>query len=239
MFCRFHVSSLVRYRRQALYEWIAETAHRQGLRDAIVMRGLFGLEPDGRVISTPLWKLRQELPVTVEVVDESKRIESLVRFVEPQFHAGVIAWGHTSMSRRGDARDQRFHMPLDEAFAHLVNREVTGVRTMKPPHEGVLVRIFINESDRETGSRQPLYRAIVQRARQMELASATVIRASGGYGAHNRRRVDTFLELAFDLPIVVEITDVDDKIRAFLPIIDELVTQGSVTMHPVTFVHYN
>lgn len=109
---------------------------------------------------------------------------------------------------------------------------------MKLPEEGVLLRIFIGESDREPGSQRPLYHAIVMRARQAQLAGATVLRGPMGFGKHSRLHAAKLLELSTDLPIVIEIVDSEEKISGFLPVVDELVSEGLVTLEAVRVIKY-
>ena len=85
---------------------------------------------------------------------------------------------------------------------------------MKLEGEGVLIRIFIGESDRWEG--MPLYEAIVQRAREKGLAGSTVLRGVEGFGAHSLVHTARVLRLSEDLPILIEIVDRKEKIEAFL-----------------------
>jgi PII-like signaling protein len=94
---------------------------------------------------------------------------------------------------------------------------------MKKPENGVLLRIFIGESDKEPGRERPLYEAIVRRAREAHLAGATVLRGPMGFGRHSRVHTAKLLELSTDLPILIEIVDSEEKVDAFLPTVDELV----------------
>src|ERR1041384_730074 len=92
---------------------------------------------------------------------------------------------------------------------------------MKISEEGQLLRIFIGESDRWQG--QPLYEAIVLKAREMGIAGATMLRGLMGFGAASRIHTAKILRLSEDLPIIIEIVDSADKIESLLPIIDEMV----------------
>jgi PII-like signaling protein len=109
---------------------------------------------------------------------------------------------------------------------------------MKVPERGVLLRIFIGESDREPDGPRPLFEAIVRRAREAHLAGATVLRGPMGFGRHSRVHTSHLLELSTDLPIVIEIVDAEMKINAFLPRVDELVTEGLVTLEAVRVLRY-
>jgi len=104
------------------------------------------------------------------------------------------------------------------------------------PEEGSLLRIFIGESDKH--ERMPLYEWIVRKAREQGLAGATVVRGLEGYGAHSRVHTAKILRLSTDLPIVVEIVDTLERIEAFLPIIDNAITEGLATLDRVQIRFY-
>lgn len=107
---------------------------------------------------------------------------------------------------------------------------------MTLPKSGKLLRIFIGESDQHEG--MPLYEWIVRRARESGLAGATVLRGLEGYGAHSRLHTAKILRLSSDLPIVIEIVDTEEKIEAFLPIIDDAVDEGLATVERVEVRFY-
>lgn len=107
---------------------------------------------------------------------------------------------------------------------------------MKTPHRGCLLRIFIGESDQWQG--RPLYEAIVLKARELHLAGATVLRGPMGFGAHSRLHTAKILRLSEDLPILIEIVDEKEKIDELLPHIDEMVTEGMVTVEQVQIIKY-
>jgi PII-like signaling protein len=107
---------------------------------------------------------------------------------------------------------------------------------MNLPSESVLLRIFIGESDRHENL--PLYEAIVLKARELHLAGATVLRGAMGFGATSRIHTTKILRLSSDLPLVIEIVDSEDKINAFLPLLDKMMGNGLVTTEKVRVVHY-
>jgi len=100
----------------------------------------------------------------------------------------------------------------------------------------LLVRIFVGERDRWHG--QPLYEAIVLEARRRGLAGATVLKGILGFGAHARLHAAKLLDLSEDLPIVVEIVDREEAVRAFLPVLDAMVAEGLVTLERVEILRY-
>jgi PII-like signaling protein len=108
--------------------------------------------------------------------------------------------------------------------------------SIKIPTEGQLLRIFIGESDRWHG--KPLYEAIIFGARELGVAGATMLRGMMGYGAASRIHTAKILRLSEDLPIVVEIVDSKEKIESLLPMIDEMVQEGLVTLENVRVIKY-
>ena len=107
---------------------------------------------------------------------------------------------------------------------------------MNVPRDGTLLRIFIGESDRAAG--RPAYEAIVLKAREMQLAGATVLRGPMGFGHSSRLHTAKILRLSDDLPFVIEIVDSAEKIAAFLPELQPLVGSGLVTMEKVQVIQY-
>ncbi|HEX4139599.1 MAG TPA: DUF190 domain-containing protein [Candidatus Methylacidiphilales bacterium] len=107
---------------------------------------------------------------------------------------------------------------------------------MQLPEEAVLLRIFIGENDR--WQHKPLYEAIVLKARELHLGGATVLRGPMGFGKSSRLHTAKILNLSTDLPLVIEIVDSEAKIAEFLPVIDEMITGGLVTMEKVKVLHY-
>ena len=102
--------------------------------------------------------------------------------------------------------------------------------------EGKLVRIFIGESDTWHG--KPLYQAIVERVRREGLAGATVLRGIEGFGADSRLHTSRILRLSEDLPVVIEIVDTPAQIDRVVPILDEMVGEGMLTLERVQIVSY-
>jgi len=107
---------------------------------------------------------------------------------------------------------------------------------MNLPTDSLLLRVFIGESDRHGG--HPLHEAIVLKARELHLAGATVLRGAMGFGKSSRLHTSKILRLSVDLPIVIEIIDSEEKINAFLPVLEGMIGGGVVTLEPVRVIHY-
>jgi len=100
----------------------------------------------------------------------------------------------------------------------------------------MLLRIFIGESDR--WHHQPLYEAIVLKARELHLAGATVLRGPMGFGKSSVLHTAKILRLSMDLPLVIEIVDTEEKIQGFLPVLDQMMKGGLVTLEKVRVIDY-
>jgi uncharacterized protein len=107
---------------------------------------------------------------------------------------------------------------------------------MKLPYESQLLRVFVDETDRYHG--RPLHQVIVERAREMGMAGATVLHGIMGFGAHSRVHSSRILRLSEDLPVVIEIVDKPERIEAFLPELDAMVEEGLVTLENVKVIAY-
>lgn len=107
---------------------------------------------------------------------------------------------------------------------------------MHLPEDAFLLRIFIGESDR--WHHRPLYEAIVIKAREAHLAGATVLRGPMGFGKSSHLHTAKILRLSTDLPLVIEIVDTEEKINAFLPVLEEMMGGGLVTLEKAKVIHY-
>lgn len=96
------------------------------------------------------------------------------------------------------------------------------------PEEGTLLRIFLGESDQYDG--RPLYEWLIKRAREMEVAGATVLRGVMGYGRHSRVHTAKILRLSQDLPIIIELVDTRERLDAYLSEVEPYIREGLATI---------
>ena len=108
---------------------------------------------------------------------------------------------------------------------------------MQIPEDAVLLRIFVGESDHY--GHQPLYEAIVLKAREMQMAGATVLRGPMGFGKSSHLHTAKILRLSMDLPIVIEIVDSQEKVNGFLPVLDRMMGGGLVTLERAKVIRYH
>ena len=196
-----------------------------------------GFSLGGRILTEHAWTVSNALPVIVEVVDSEARIARLLKAVAPRVHRGMVTLerAHVLYYRGIAAPGAPVSMDVPSDTALHAPQEIT---PMQIPEEGVLLRIFIGESDIDARTGRPLYEALVHRAREMHLAGATVLRGPMGFGKHSRLHTSKLMELSRDLPIVIEIVDAEAKIQGFLPVVDESVREGLVTMEKVRVLKY-
>lgn len=228
--CRFHLTNYVQVKHRPLYEWIAETAHDLHLAGATVLKGIMGFALGGPLLRVRTWAFSNEVPVVVEVVENHANVVRLLGAVQPVFHHGIITLERAHVLYYRTTKDPPAMDTRQEALK--------GAPTMKLPDEGVLLRIFIDDGDRDPKTGRPLAEMLVRRAHAVGLAGATVLHGAMGFGKHSRLHTAKLLDVSTDLPLVIEIVDSEQKIRDFLPIVDEAVTEGLVTMEAVRVLKY-
>lgn len=102
--------------------------------------------------------------------------------------------------------------------------------------DAVLLRIFIGENDK--AGHQPLYEAIVLKAREMHLAGATVLRGPMGFGHSSVLHTTKIVRLSQDLPLIIEIIDSEEAIANFVTAIEDIMGSGLVTTEQVKVIQY-
>jgi PII-like signaling protein len=220
---------------------LVERARHDGLAGATVLRGVMGLDVTGRLLEPTAWALAERVPVIVEFVDAPQVIGRFLASVAEIVTEGMatLERGHVLVYRHEGAAvrdaDRRLTVPSPiPDLSTLPSPEE--FPAMQLSEEGQLLRVFIGESDVWEG--QPLYRAIVLKARELGLAGATVLRGAMGFGATSRVHTTKLLELSTDLPILVEIVDSAEKIAAMLPFLDDAVGEGMITIEAVRVLKY-
>jgi PII-like signaling protein len=206
-----------------------------------MLRGICGLDVTGQLLETSHWSRVDHVPIIVEFVEGPRAIGRFLPVVGQTVPEGLatLERGHVLLYRRTEGEAGRAAMRLDvpgpiTPFSTLPSPEEFPV--MKLSEDGQLLRVFVGESDQWHG--EPLYRAIVHKARELGLAGATVLRGAMGFGANSRVHTTRLLELSTDLPILVEIVDSAEKVQALLPFLDEAVTEGLITIEAVRVLRY-
>jgi hypothetical protein len=177
----------------------------------------------------------------VEIVDSAERIAAFIQGpLDPIMIGGMLTLERAAvMMYRPVARPapQEQNLPIAAELKPLSTLpRIQPGEHMTITENGVLLRVFIGESDRFQGI--PLYEAIVQKVRELGLAGATVLRGSEGFGAHSVVHKSSLLEMSTDLPIVIEIVDTADKVQLLIPHLEKMVPEGMVTIEYVQILMY-
>jgi uncharacterized protein len=219
-------------------ELVLQAARKEKLAGATVLRGILGTGGRG-MVKPSAWTMGRHEPVIVEIVDSAEKI---VRFVEGTLNQ-IMARGMVTLERaavvmyRDRTLDDGNKFQLAGALKPLSTMPAIKPGShMKVQENGVLVRVFIGESDRFAG--KPLYEAIVQKTRELGLAGATVLRGTEGFGANSIVHKSALLEMSTDLPVVIEIVDSEEKIKTLLPELEGMVKEGMITMEYVVVLVY-
>ena len=225
------------------YQRVVAAARQAKLAGATVLKGIFGAGYHG-VIKHSAWSMIEHVPVIVEIVDDAEKIASFVQGPLDRLMIGgmlTLERAAVAMYRARPGKGQ----PAQNLASVQIARPLKPLSTMPAipagPHmtineEGILLRIFIGESDRFNG--KPLFEAIVQKARELGLAGATVLRGTEGFGANSVVHRAGLLEMSTDLPIVIELVDTEPNIRRLLPDLETMVGEGMITMEYVVILMY-
>jgi PII-like signaling protein len=241
---RAYLQSADRAPHTPTFERLLQAARKAGLAGATVLHGILGYGSHG-LIRRSAWSIVGHVPVIVEIVDAGERIVSFVEgpLVELMVHGMVTLERANVMLYRDRRHDQPEKLTLGGLLAPLSTLPDVAARAhvaergrMKVNEHGVLLRIFVGESDRFANQR--LYDAIVAKARELGLAGATVLRGTEGFGAHSVVHRTSLLEMSTDLPIVIEIVDSEEQIKRLLPHLEEMVQEGMITMEYVVIILY-
>jgi hypothetical protein len=220
------------------YERIVAAARKEQLAGATVIRGILGTGYHGPIKHSN-WSIIQHIPIIVEIVDSAGKIAAFLRGPLNQIMVGGMLTLERAavMMYRQRSQDDPNSLRLAAALQPLSTvPHIEPGSNMKIKENGVLLRVFIGESDKF--EHKPLYEAIVQKVRELGLAGATVLRGSEGFGANSVVHKSALLEMSSDLPVLIEIVDSEEKINLLLPHLEQMVREGMVTMEHVLVLIY-
>src|SRR6202451_2764636 len=152
----------------------------------------------------------------------AKKVDELLPKLQAMVGTGLIEMHNTTMSKPAENKQKQA-----EAEKPALKRE----------GKAKMMRIYIGENDKWNG--KPLHEAIVNGLRSNDIAGVTVYRGILGYGANRRIHKDAALSLSHDRPILLSIVDNEEKIRAFMPILDQMVQQGLAVLSDVDVIKYS
>lgn len=232
-----------RFAGRPLYQSIVMAALKRELEGATVLRGPNGFGVSRTIRSDLNIDAGPRDPTIVEIVDAEDHINRFLPVVNEMMESGLltvekvraIRYRRPSSREEGSARiiHQQANGPDELCEAARMSQKG---KKMEVPHDAILLRIFTSIDDKS--GLTPLYVAIVQKAREMHLAGATVLHGSLGFGQSAHLHRGHFFPLTQDLPVVIEIVDSEEKINAFLPALDQIMESGLVTLEVAKVLQY-
>lgn len=206
-----------KYHGMACYAAILDFLFFRGISDATVVRGIAGFGTDHKLHTSRLVELADEMPIKVEFIESAERVEEILpKLTEIAAH-GLIEVQDTTIIN--PATQKKSAQPAPVA---------------KLQSTAKIMRILIGESDRWHD--RPLHQALVEALRANDIAGVTVYRGILGYGANRRIHKDS--ALSHDAPILLTVVDTEEKLRSFLPVLDQMVDQGMVVLSDAEVIKY-
>jgi PII-like signaling protein len=206
----------------AAYAAILDFLFFHNVSGATVTRGIAGFGADRQMHTTSVVDLAVHLPVKVEFIETSAKVDELLPKLQEMAGTGLIEMHDTTIVKAGEKKQKR---SAPEGLP------------LKREGKAKIMRIYIGENDKWNG--QPLHEAIVHGLRAHDIAGVTVYRGILGYGANRRIHKDAKLSLSHDRPILLSIIDTEEKLKAFMPILDQMVQQGLVVLSNVDVIKYS
>jgi len=207
------------YHGTAVYMAVVEFLFYKGISDATVTRGIAGFGADHKLHTTRLLELADKMPVKVEFIETAEKVEEVLPKLTEIAKGGLIEIQDTTVIRGGVAATKPAEPPA-----------------LKRQGKAKMMRILIGEQDEWRG--KPLHLALVECLRANDIAGVTVYRGILGYGANRRMHKDSALHLSHDAPILLSVVDTEEKLRAFFPVLDQMVQQGLVALSDVDIIKY-
>ena len=194
----------------------------RGVSGATVLKGVAGFGADHRMHSASFVEISDHLPLKIEFIESREKVDELLGKLQEMAGTGMIEVQETTIAKPAQTSKQK--------------------SPALPPHmkmEGRarLMRIYIGEADQ--WKEKPLHKALVEAMRANDIAGVTVYRGILGYGAHRRIHKDKPLHLSHDCPIMLSVVDTEEKLQAFLPIVEQMVLEGLVVLSDVDIIKYS
>jgi PII-like signaling protein len=209
------------YHGTATYAAILDYLFFRGIADATVTRGIAGFGTDHKLHASRLLDLADQMPIKIEFVESPDKVQEVLPKLTEIASQGLIEVHDTTVIRPTPAGKKK-------------EPEVPAV---KLEAKAKMMRILIGEHDQWNG--KPLHEALVQALRANDIAGVTVYRGILGYGANRRIHKDSTLNLSHDAPILLTVVDAEQKLRAFFPVLDQMVKQGLVVLSDVDVIKYS
>jgi PII-like signaling protein len=205
-----------------VYSSILDFLFYRGVSGATVLKGIAGFGADHHMHSANIVEISDQLPLKIEFIETPEKVNEILGKLEELAGTGMIDIQETTVAKPAQVSKPKTAVPP----AHI-----------KMEGKAKMMRIYIGDSDRWKD--KPLYQALVEAMRANDIAGVTVYRGILGYGAHRRVHKDKALHLSHDCSIMLSAVDSEEKLRAFLPLVDQMVEEGLVVFSDVDIIKYS
>jgi PII-like signaling protein len=214
-----------KYHGQSSYSAILNFLFYKGVSGASVIRGIAGFGADHHLHTTRIERLTEDLPIKIEFIESPEKVDDLLPKLHELVGTGLIEIQDTTVVKPAETESSR--KKSAQAPAPSLKRE----------GKAKIMRIYVGENDKWRD--KPLYRALIESMRANDIAGVTVYQGILGYGANRRIHRDSALHLSHDRPILLSVIDTEEKLRAYLPVLDAMIQQGLVVISDVDVVSYS
>jgi PII-like signaling protein len=204
------------------YSSILDFLYYRGVSGATVLKGIAGFGADHHMHSAGVVEISDHLPLKVEFIESREKVNELLGKLEELAGSGLIEVQETTVAKPAQLSKKKSAAPPEH---------------IKIEGKARMMRIYIGESDR--WQNKPLHIALVEAMRANDIAGVTVYRGIMGYGAHRRIHKDKPLHLSQDSSIMLSAVDTEEKLNAFLPLVDQMVEEGLVVLSDVDIIKYS
>jgi PII-like signaling protein len=210
------------YHGESVYAAILEFLFYHKVSGASVTRGIAGFGADHHMHTDRILVLTENLPIKVEFIETPEKVEELLPKLHEMVGTGLIEIQDTTIVKPSETSKQA------------ARQESTP--PLKRQGKAKLMRIFVGENDK--WNEKPLHKALIESMRSNDIAGVTVYQGILGYGANRRIHKDSALHLSHDRPMMLSVVDTEERLRAFLPVLDDMVQQGLVVFSDVEIIKY-
>ena len=217
-----YVSEGAKHHGIPVYSSILDFLFYRGVSGATVVKGVAGFGADHHMHSASIVEISDNLPLKVEFIESPEKVNEILGKLEELAGTGMIEVQETTVAKPAQVSKPKKTTPPEH---------------IKIEGKAKMMRIYIGEVDRWRD--KPLHQALVETMRANDVAGVTVYRGILGYGAHGRMHKDRALHLSHDCSIMLSVVDTEQKLRAFLPLVEQMVEEGLVVLSDVDIIKYS
>ena len=204
-----------------VYSSILDFLFYRGVSGATVVKGIAGFGADHHMHSASIVEISDHMPLKIEFIEAPEKVNEILGKLEELAGTGMIEVQETTIAKPAQVSKPKRATPPEH---------------LKIEGKAKMMRIYIGEADKWRD--KALHQALVEAMRANDIAGVTVYRGILGYGAHGRIHKDKALHLSHDCSIMLSAIDTEEKIRAFLPLVEQMVEEGLVVLSDVDIIKY-